>query len=831
MLSSNKLRDRVSGSSGHLSINDDELSGEDREWGSSGSFMLSKRNESQRLLRESVSANRLKWVSDSNFSYESLDFQEVENDLLKEQRAKRALGKATSTTATRWLLLFVIGLLTGTTAFIIDEGINFITKKKWKWVGDQMKTDPLNPGQVPFTTPYLMFVSMNIVLAAIACFFVVYIEPLAAGSGIPEVKCYLNGVKIYRVVRLRTLVAKATGILFSVASGLPCGKEGPMIHSGAIIGGGVATGKSSKFHFDTGFFKEYRGDSDKRLFVTAGAAAGVAAAFGAPVGGVLFAVEEVGSFWNLEMSVQVFFCAACSSLAINMYTKFKDPLSPASGQANFGQVDLPYKIWELPLCVILGALGGLLGAFFNAANLRITKIRRKIVKGRPLRRMTEVCVINLLVSTVLFVLTSRLYNCEPVTQLAGNGTSSDGFSSYGCRTDNSTGAVPQFNDMATFFFAQSEANIRHMFHGPSDFSYASLAMHFVPYYFLTIVTYGIAVPSGLFLPCLALGSSLGRFYGQSIHDVTGFDLSLGTYACFGAAAVLGGVIRMTVSLSVIMMEATGNATYVIPLMLITCTAKWVGDLFNHGIYDEHIMLSKVPLLEHKLGHHDADKLACATAQDVMNEVDVAVVEVRPTVRDLLELLRDKPHHQAFIITQHGTRSEPLLGLILRRYLLILIRSRAWGAASNSLDFSNFVKSAHEREILKIQKYALELNPHDMSQKLCLSRYMDAHPFIVRTTSPLPRVYRIFRDLGLRHLVVVNENFFPAGIIARKCLVHLEDCASVSWDESRPAENKKFHIERHPSAQRLPTSLFLHSDGAYLNPSFDSVAALSDDSVL
>eukprot|EP01060_Flectonema_neradi_P021682 TRINITY_DN2951_c0_g1_i1.p1 TRINITY_DN2951_c0_g1~~TRINITY_DN2951_c0_g1_i1.p1 ORF type:complete len:830 (+),score=110.67 TRINITY_DN2951_c0_g1_i1:34-2523(+) len=829
MLSSNARLETV-GSSGHLSINDEELSGEDREWGSSESFMLSKRRESQRLMRESVVANRLKWVSDSNFSYESLDFQDVENELLKEQRIKKAVGTSHPRTATRWLLLFLIGLLTGTTAFVIDEGITFITKKKWTWVGDQMKTDPTNPGQVPFTTPYLMFLSMNIALAAIACFFVVYVEPLAAGSGIPEVKCYLNGIKIYRVVRLRTLVAKATGILFSVASGLPCGKEGPMIHSGAIIGGGVATGKSSKFHFDTGLFKEYRGDSDKRLFVTAGAAAGVAAAFGAPVGGVLFAVEEVGSFWNLEMSVQVFFCAACSSLAINMYTKFKDPLSPASGQANFGQVNLPYKIWELPLCVVLGALGGLLGAFFNAANLRITKIRRKIVKGKPVRRMIEVCVINVLVSTVLFVLTSRLYNCEPVTQLAGNGTSSDSFSSFGCRTDNSTG-IPQFNDMATFFFSQTEANIRHMFHGPSDFSYASLIMHFVPYYLLTILTYGIAVPSGLFLPCLALGSSIGRIYGQSIRDITGFDLSLGTYACFGAAAVLGGVIRMTVSLSVIMMEATGNATYVIPLMLITCTAKWVGDLFNHGIYDEHIMLSRVPLLEHNLGHSkEADRLACATAQDVMNEVDVAVIDVRPTVRDVLELLRDKPHHQAFIITQHGTRSEPLLGLILRRYLLILIRSRAWGASANSLEFSNFVKSAHEREILKVQKYALELSPHDMSQKLSLSRYMDSHPFTVRTTSPLPRVYRIFRDLGLRHLIVVNENFFPAGIIARKCLVYLKDCAEIDWDDA-PAERTKFQIERHPSAQRLPTSLFLHSDGAYLNPSFDSVAALSDDSVL
>ena len=57
---------------------------------------------------------------------------------------------------------------------------------------------------------------------------VVFIEPLAAGSGIPEIKCYLNGVKVPNVVRFRTLVTKATGVLFSVAGGLFVGKEGPM---------------------------------------------------------------------------------------------------------------------------------------------------------------------------------------------------------------------------------------------------------------------------------------------------------------------------------------------------------------------------------------------------------------------------------------------------------------------------------------------------------------------------------------------------------------------------------------------------------------------------
>ena len=88
-------------------------------------------------------------------------------------------------------------------------------------------------------------------------------------------KCYLNGIRIPRVIRLKTLICKATGVMFSVASGLAVGKEGPMIHSGAAIAAGISQGKSSSLKFfDTGFLKAFRNDQAKRDFVSGGAAAG-----------------------------------------------------------------------------------------------------------------------------------------------------------------------------------------------------------------------------------------------------------------------------------------------------------------------------------------------------------------------------------------------------------------------------------------------------------------------------------------------------------------------------------------------------------------------------
>jgi hypothetical protein len=114
-------------------------------------------------------------------------------------------------------------------------------------------------------SPFLAFLFYQVTFAIIASLFV-YIEPVSGGSGIPEVKCFLNGIDLPRVVRFKTLVCKVVGVTFSVAAGFPVGKEGPMVHSGSVVAAGISQGKTKLWGKDTSFskFSDFRNDREKR---------------------------------------------------------------------------------------------------------------------------------------------------------------------------------------------------------------------------------------------------------------------------------------------------------------------------------------------------------------------------------------------------------------------------------------------------------------------------------------------------------------------------------------------------------------------------------------
>jgi hypothetical protein len=238
----------------------------------------------------------------------------------------------------RWVLTFLVGVIQAFVAASCNYFSRALTKRKFDYIyallnpikessaadGNGIDDDFANNSNFDDATQgtaqgtangmgisaFWAFCLIQTLFGAIASLFV-WIEPVAGGSGIPEIKCYLNGIDLPRIVRVKTLLCKVIGVTFSVAAGLPVGKEGPMVHSGAVVAASISQGKTSFWGVDTSFskFSDFRNDREKRDFVACGAAAGVASAFGAPIGGVLFSLEEGASYWSTKLTWRAFFCA------------------------------------------------------------------------------------------------------------------------------------------------------------------------------------------------------------------------------------------------------------------------------------------------------------------------------------------------------------------------------------------------------------------------------------------------------------------------------------------------------------------------------------------
>ena len=144
-------------------------------------------------------------------------------------------------------------------------------------------------------------------------------QPAAAGSGIPEIIGFLNGTRIKDIFKMQTLIVKFLSCAFAVGCGMPVGYEGPMIHLGSLVAAGMSQFKSATFECTLPFFARFRNSEDRRNFISAGAAAGIASAFGAPVGGLLFAMEEVSSFWKNKLSFQENFLTTTTKEITNIY--------------------------------------------------------------------------------------------------------------------------------------------------------------------------------------------------------------------------------------------------------------------------------------------------------------------------------------------------------------------------------------------------------------------------------------------------------------------------------------------------------------------------------
>ena len=320
--------------------------------------------------------------------FESLDYDVVNSELAQKEYATRTYWSVKCDWVARWFVFGLVGVATGTLASLTAKAVEAINEFKF---GTAL--DYLREGDTALACVF--FVGISLSFGLVATLLVNFVEPVAAGSGIPQLKAYLNGTSYNRLLGLKTLVVKLVGVIFSVCAGLIIGKEGPMVHSGAVMGANIShlTGWT-KCLGKQRWLTRFRNDRDKRDFVSGGTAAGVAAAFGSPVGGVLFALEEAASHWSIQLTWMVFFCSMISVFTLNLWkTQFNSDAS-FGGLISFGPPsEHPYKVWETPLFLLCGLIGGVFGAAFNELNAKINHFRRDHMNGKPVLKILEVLAI------------------------------------------------------------------------------------------------------------------------------------------------------------------------------------------------------------------------------------------------------------------------------------------------------------------------------------------------------------------------------------------------------------------------------------------------------
>ena len=321
------------------------------------------------------------------------------------------------------------------------------------------------------------------------------ISPQAVGSGIPHVEAVLNGQ--LPQARFRIIPVKFVGGMLAIGAGLALGREGPSVHMAATLGHLV--GKTFR-----------RNWPDCRVLLAAGAGAGLATAFNAPIAGGIFVLEELVRRFELRVAIAAL-GASASAISVSRAILGDAP------DFHLPALIMPHLAIR-PLFFVLGALAGVIAVIYNRVLLRtMATLDRLDVWPVELRA----ALIGALVGALAWFLPDLVGGGDPITQrtLLGAGT---------------LGLLP---------------------------------LVFLIRLVLGALSYSAGTPGGLFAPLLVLGAQFGLFFGLAC-ELAFPDLHVQPegFAVVGMAALFTGIVRAPLTGIVLATEMTADVTMLLPML-------------------------------------------------------------------------------------------------------------------------------------------------------------------------------------------------------------------------------------------------------------------------
>ncbi|CUM65641.1 uncharacterized protein PRCAT00003289001 [Priceomyces carsonii] len=627
---------------------------------------------------------------------------------------------------------------------------------------------------------YLLFALLCILVAA---FITIKKEPLVKQSGIPEIKLIVSGLNynISEYLGVRTLLYKIIGLIVVVSSGVWLGKEGPFVHVSCCI-------QNIVYFVILG--KTYDNEAVRRELLSAAVATGISVAFNSPIGGVLFVLESIPSFYVPTRTMwNAFFSATIAVVVVNGFKIFTE------GQ-DFSEQDLflvlfgnfSWLFMEVIPFIVMGAVGGLYGFLFISLNSMISTKNIRFKIQRSLCNFFKVSANSgAFLEIILMVIVTTILNFPiEISKLPLAAYLKILFTD--CSNDNT-----------------DSNSINFMCHSSDIVKFWKLSYILVQGFFLASYTFGTDLPGGILMPTLVLGATFGRLVGitsQAFQKKFNWDslatctsktclVSPSSYAVVSAAAFMTGITKLTMCVVVIMFELTGAVTYVLPIMISVMTLKILSDwLCSDNIYDTWL---KTTFNLYRDGRGDFNegkgnglveftelvtsvkqKLPDMIAKSIMVPVSrtkcLSLMPAEPYTASSLILLANEDNHEGYPIILSDL--DPVyLGYTSKMELLNKLSIVEDSNAIISFQIENLPTTILSQQLHYEQSYASSL-------LLQLDLMTEDSAIILNELTPIVEVLEIFEKLNLNYITIrasaTKKNQMMVGFVDRFILSRLID---------------------------------------------------------
>lgn len=411
------------------------------------------------------------------------------------------------------IILIGEGVLVGAVAGLVVLLYRIALEHAGKWLNEVLEF----AGQ---SAVYMAAWFAVLLILAWIVHLLVRFEPMISGSGIPQLKGEMTGK--FDQCWWKVLLAKFVGGFLCIFGGLALGREGPSIQLGAMVGKGISKSLD-------------RGKTEERFLLTCGASAGLAAAFHAPLAGVMFSLEEIHKNFSVSVLVSVMTASLTADFLCSVLLGM-DPVFRFEITASLP----PAYYWML---LILGIILGVMGAFYNWFTLKAQAAygKLKIFGNASLNGYAKLAVPFLCAGVLGFT-------CP---QLLGSGHE-------------------LIESMAA-----------------GEMTLMVIVLIFIGRFIFSAVSFGPGAPGGIFFPLLVLGGFIGGAFGNAAVELMGMDsVYVNNFVALAMAGYFAAIVRAPITGIILIFEMTGSLDQMLSLSVVSIVAYIIATLMkSEPIYE------------------------------------------------------------------------------------------------------------------------------------------------------------------------------------------------------------------------------------------------------